>query len=128
MPKLANLTIRMETTLKRQAEEAAKMFDVSISQVIRHALRALVNDAASQKARYQKLPEHMDPYRFNYREEVFIVVDVQVLIIEMLPVAFVALILQRESATGKERKVHMDDPVRSENIFRHQTGLAILPA
>lgn len=70
MPKLANLTIRMETTLKRQAEEAAKMFDVSISQVIRHALRALVNDAASQKARYQKLPEHMDPYRFNYREEV----------------------------------------------------------
>jgi len=42
---VGNLTIRIDSDLKRDADKAAALLDVSVSQVIRKALRALVQQA-----------------------------------------------------------------------------------
>ena len=42
---MGNLTIRIGSELKRDADRAAALLDVSVSQVIRKALRALVQQA-----------------------------------------------------------------------------------
>ena len=42
---MGNLTIRIDSELKRDADRAAALLDVSVSQVIRKALRALVQQA-----------------------------------------------------------------------------------
>ena len=42
---MGNLTIRIDSELKRDADRAAALLDVSVSQVIRKALRALVQHA-----------------------------------------------------------------------------------
>lgn len=46
----SNLTVRVEKGLKQSAEEAAAILDVSISSVVRHALRKLVVDAVKHQA------------------------------------------------------------------------------
>lgn len=42
--KLVNLTVRLEHELKQKAEEAVADLDITISQVVRQALRALVKE------------------------------------------------------------------------------------
>ena len=61
MAKQANITIRLDSSLKHQAEEAAQYLDQTLSQVIRFTLRRLIIEANSQKKRYENYP-HINPY------------------------------------------------------------------
>ena len=48
--KTSNLTVRIEPELKRQAQEAARILDVSLSQVISASLRGVVRQSLSYEA------------------------------------------------------------------------------
>ena len=48
--KTSNLTVRIDPELKRQAQEAARILDVSLSQVISASLRGVVRHSLAYKA------------------------------------------------------------------------------
>lgn len=48
--KTANLTVRIDPELKRQAQEAARFLDVSLSQVVSASLRGVVRQAAAHRS------------------------------------------------------------------------------
>ncbi len=48
--KTANLTVRIEPALKRQAQEAARELDLSLSQVVTAALKGMVRASRSVSA------------------------------------------------------------------------------
>ena len=48
--KTSNLTVRIDPDLKRQAQEAARFLDVSLSQAVTAALRGVVRQAAGHRS------------------------------------------------------------------------------
>ena len=46
--KTANLTVRIDPDLKRQAQEAAQFLDVSLSQAVTAALKGVIRQAAGE--------------------------------------------------------------------------------
>lgn len=48
--KTANLTVRIDPELKRQAQEASRFLDVSLSQVVSASLRGVVRQAAAHRS------------------------------------------------------------------------------
>lgn len=48
--KTANLTVRIDPDLKRQAQEAAEFLDVSLSQVVTASLKGVIRQAAAHRS------------------------------------------------------------------------------
>ena len=48
--KNANLTVRIDPDLKRQAQEAAQFLDVSLSQAVTASLKAVIRQAAAHRS------------------------------------------------------------------------------
>jgi len=48
--KTANLTVRIDPDLKRQAQDAAEFLDVSLSQVVTASLKGVIRQAASHRS------------------------------------------------------------------------------
>lgn len=48
--KTSNLTVRIDPELKRQAQDAARFMDVSLSQVVSASLRGVIRQAAAHRS------------------------------------------------------------------------------